>query len=64
MGKHGIGGANKIGKLFTEFCASNGLATEGTLFPNRKCHKIFLVSPDHKAQNLIDNFAINGKDLC
>lgn len=49
MGKHGIGKANENDELFTEFCASNGLAYE------EHCSYIgnaikFPVCPDQRTQ--------------
>jgi hypothetical protein len=58
MGRHGLGERNENGQLFVDFCARQYLVIGGTIFPQKDCHKVTWVSPDHKTENQIDHLAI------
>ena len=59
MRTHGEGVINEKGKIFCDFCASNGLVIGGKLFPQKKSHKLTWRSPDGITENQIDHVAIN-----
>ena len=59
MGTHGAGVINENGKMFCDFCASNGLVIGETLFPHKKSHKLTWRSPDGTSGNQIDHVATN-----
>ena len=52
---------NENGELLIDFCATNKLVIEGTLFPHKECHKATWVSPVGKTQNQIDHLAISHR---
>jgi hypothetical protein len=58
MGRHGLGEWNENGQLFVDFCASHDLVIGRTIFPQKDCHKVTWVSPDHKTENQIDHVAV------
>ena len=47
------------GKMFCDFCASNGLVIGGTLFPHKKSHKLTWRYPDGTSENQIYHVATN-----
>ena len=59
MGTNGEGVINENGKMFCDFCASNGLEIGGTLLPHKKSHKLTWRSPDETSENQINHVAIN-----
>jgi endonuclease/exonuclease/phosphatase family metal-dependent hydrolase len=59
MGKYGLRKLNDNGERFVELCGNFNLTIGGTLFPNKKCHKILWTSPDTRTQNQIDCIAIS-----
>lgn len=56
--KHLWGVVNENGKMFCDFCASNGLVIRATLFPHKKSHKFTWRFPDGTSENQIDHVAI------
>ena len=61
MGRHGLVEGTENGQLLVDFCASHGVVIGGTIFPQKDCHKLTWVSPDHKTENQIDHVAIGRK---
>ena len=64
MGRHGLGTMNENGERFAELCSNNNLVIGGTLFPNKRIHKVTWESPDQTMQNQIDHITVhkNGED--
>ena len=63
MGKEGYGIMNENGTRMCDFCEANNLKIDGTLFPNKKIHKITWISPDGETKEQIDHILINRKWL-
>jgi endonuclease/exonuclease/phosphatase (EEP) superfamily protein YafD len=61
MEVQGIGEMNENGEMLTNFCANYDLVIGGTLFPQKTCHKITWVSPDHNTENQIDHIDLSRK---
>lgn len=60
MGTEDLGQMNENGLLFAEFFSLNDLVIWGSLFPRKQTHTATWVSPDHRTENQIDYFAIDG----
>jgi endonuclease/exonuclease/phosphatase family metal-dependent hydrolase len=56
MGRHGI---NVNGKMFTDFCVSQGPTIGGTLFIHKDMPKNTFISPDLRTENQIDHITIS-----
>ncbi|CAH8287211.1 unnamed protein product [Schistosoma mattheei] len=61
MGRHGLGERNENGGRFANLCAFNKVVIGGTIFPHKRIHKATWISPDHTAENQIDNICIHKK---
>ena len=61
MGRHGEGEINENGELFVDMCAFNSMVIGGSIFPDKRIHKVTWVSPDHFTENQIDHICINKR---
>ena len=61
MGGHGEGEINANGELFVDMCAFNSMVIGGSIFPNKRIHKVTWVSPDHHTESQIDHICINKR---
>ncbi|GFS10571.1 endonuclease-reverse transcriptase [Elysia marginata] len=61
MGKNGLGGRNKNGQRFLEFCIRNNLVIGRIIFKHKDIHKETWNSLDGKTRNHIDCAAINRR---
>ena len=43
------------------FCSTNKLVIDGTIFPHKHIHKVTWISPDDKTENQIDHICIARK---
>lgn len=53
-----MGTAHENGEIFKDYCASNDVVIEGSLFEHKPIHKITWTSPDKKTTNQIDYIAV------
>ncbi|VDP53102.1 unnamed protein product [Schistosoma margrebowiei] len=61
MGRHGLEERNEDGERFANLCAFNKLVIGGTVFPQKRIHKVTWISPDHTTEMQIDHICINKK---
>ena len=61
MGKHGLSKMNENGKMLADFCFTNSLVIESTIFPHRQCHKATWVSFDKQTENQIDHVMVRQR---
>ena len=61
MGKHGCGVINDNGERLVDFFLNNYSAIGGTIFPNKKIHKLTWRSPVGTTVNQIDHSIVNSK---
>ena len=59
MGTDGIGEMGDNGEKFADLCSFNKFIIVGSVFPNRRIHKVTWVSPDHRTENHSDHICIN-----
>jgi hypothetical protein len=53
------GHLNENGEIFADLCYLNQLVIGGSIFPQKRIHKVTWRSPDHITENQIDHTCIN-----
>ena len=61
MGTNGCGEMNENGFLFAEFCQTQNLVLDGSIFLHKGIHKLTWTSPNGVTKNQIDNITIDRR---